>query len=46
MYDYMFHQEDLIYPLFEEGFVKMIFIRKCQPLRSLNLQSFRKHTGA
>lgn len=46
MHDYMFYQGDLINPLFGKGFVKMIFIRKCQPLRSFKLQSFRKHTGA
>lgn len=41
----MFHQ-DFINPLFGEEFSKMIFIRKCQSLESLTLQSFRKHTGA
>lgn len=35
MYDYMFHQGDFMNPLFGEGFGTMIFIRKCQPLKSL-----------
>ena len=46
MYDYMFHQWGFINPLFGEGLGRMIFIRKCQPLKSLKWSSSRKHTGA
>lgn len=34
------------YPLLGEGLGRMIFIGKCQPLKSLKWSSSRKHTGA